>query len=149
MKAFRLPLALCFFLITPWATYAQTKTDLIGTWSDNPKTSITISVISKTGQLNGTYSDRSGPIEQTFPLVGWVNLVEPGPKGEKVIPVIFTVQRDAGGSLMVWSGYLSKGKEGKLTIATIWNWISASSDPDSHISRTAINTAVFKPGSAQ
>lgn len=149
MKAFRLPLAFCFFLFTPWVTYAQTKNDLIGTWHDKPKTSITISGISKTGQINGIYTDRSGAIEQTFPVVGWVNLVAPEPKGEKVVPVILIAQRDAGGSIMVWTGYLSKNKDGKLTIATIWNWISPSPDPDFHANQTIVNTAVFKQESEQ
>jgi len=63
------------------------------------------------------------------------------------VPVIFTVQYDPLGGIMVWAGYLSAGKNGKLSITTIWNVIRADGDPDSAL-HSAINEAVFNPGAA-
>jgi hypothetical protein len=149
MKALWLSAALCFFLLMTRIASAQCSKDLIGMWHNDLKVSLTITAISPAGQLTGTYVSAPGASGQVFPLVGWVSPVEAVPKKDHVVPVIFTARWDPYGSITVWTGYLSKGKDGVLTITTIWNVVRADADPDNALERSEIKSAIFKPGLAR
>ena len=53
------------------------------------------------------------------------------------------------GSITVWSGYLCRGDNGKLSITTIWNFVHEDADPDALLDQTKANVTVFKPGPAK
>jgi hypothetical protein len=147
MKVCRLTVVLYSFLLWSVTAYGQSSNNLIGTWHNELRATLVITAISPSGQLTGTYVVQRGNSGQTFSLTGWVNPIASAPKKVHDVPVIFTVQYDPLGSIMVWAGYLSAGKDGKLSITTIWNLVRADGDPDSALN-SAINEAVFNPGVA-
>ncbi len=134
------------FLLVSAATFGQTSNDLIGAWHNETKATITITMIAPTGLITGSYQGRPGAAEQTLPITGWVYPVAPSPETAHVVPVIFTVQLAPYGSLIVWSGYLSRGKDGINTITAIWSVVTAAPDPDNSPDHNAVNAAVFRPG---
>ncbi len=146
MKTGWLTVAFFFFLLTGATAFGQTSNDLIGAWHNETKATITVTAIAPTGVITGTYHARPGTAEQTLPLTGWVDATAPVPKEKHVVPVILTVQLAPYGSIIVWSGYLSKGNDGLNTITTIWSVVTATPDPDNSPDHNAVNAAVFKPG---
>lgn len=147
MKVCWLTIVLYSLLLFSGAAYGQSSNNLIGIWHNKLRATLIIKSISQSGQLTGTYAVQRGATGQTFLLIGWVNPIAPVPKKAHVVPVIFTVQFDPLGSIMVWAGYLSAGKDGRLSITTIWNVVRADGDPDNAFHST-INKAVFNPGYA-
>jgi hypothetical protein len=148
MKASWLTVALCSYVLINAPVYGQTSNDLIGTWHNESQSTIRITAIAPSGQITGTYISQPGTPGQVFPLFGWVKPIADGAKGPPIIPVLFRVKGGAYGTITVWSGYLSKGKDSKLSITTIWDVIRAYADPDSSPDNGTVNFAVFKPGPA-
>jgi hypothetical protein len=148
MKARWLTLAFCSFVLINVPAYCQTSNDLIGTWHNEQQATITIKAVSPVGQLTGNYISQPGTSGQVFPLFGWVKPVADSSKGPHIVPVLFRVQGGVYGTITVWSGYLSKGKDGKLSITTIWDIVRAYADLDSSPDNGTVNSAVFKPGPA-
>ena len=147
MKGRLLTVVLCSFLLIKVAAYGQSSNDLIGTWHNELKATLTITAIAPAGQLTGTYQPGLTS-DQIFPLIGWVNPVAPVPKKYHVVPVIFMIQLAPYGSIIVWSGYLSRGNDGIPSITTIWNVVQARADPDFPVDHSATNSAIFEPGPA-
>jgi hypothetical protein len=148
MKARWLTVALCSFVFINVPAYGQTSNDLIGIWHNEQQSTVSITAISPGGQITGTYISQPGTPGQVFLLFGWVKPVADGTKGPHIIPVLLRVQGGAYGTITVWSGYLSKGKDGSLSITTIWDVVRAYADPDSSPDNCTVNSAVFKPGPA-
>jgi hypothetical protein len=146
MKTGWFTVAFFFFLLGGKAASGQTSNDLIGAWHNETKATITITAVAPTGAITGSYQARPGAAVQTLPLTGWADTVIAAPETAHVLPVIFTVQLAPYGSVMVWSGYLSKGKDGTNAITTIWSVVTATPDPDNSPDHNAVNAAVFKPG---
>jgi hypothetical protein len=141
MKTRWLSLTFYSLLLINAPAYSQTNKDLIGTWHNELKATINIIAIAPDGQLTGTYVSQPGKV---FPIFGWVN---PASKEVHVVPVIFRVKGGVYGTITVWAGYLSKGKDGTLSITTIWNVVRAYADPDSS-PEVDNNESIFKPGPA-
>ena len=146
MKTGWITAAFFSFLLAGTAASGQTSNDLIGAWHSETKATITITRVAPTGAITGTYHARPGTTEQALPLTGWVDAAAPVTKQEHVVPVILTAQLAPYGSVIVWSGYLSRGKDGINTITTIWNVVTAAPDPDNSPDHNAVNAAVFRPG---
>jgi len=144
MKVFHLTLVLYVFLLIHGAACAQNSHDLIGSWHNESQATLSITAIAPNGRISGSYIVRE--TKQAFPLFGWAGPAKP--EDVPVVPVLFRVQGGAYGTLTVWAGYLSKGKDGKLSITTMWNIVRAYADPDSSPDNGAVNFAVFKPGPA-
>src|ERR1700722_5701121 len=121
MKARWLTLAFCSFVFINMPAYGQTSNDLIGTWHNEQQSAISITAISPGGQLTGTYVSQPGTPAKVFQLYGWVKPVADSSKGPHIVPVLFRVQGGVYGTITVWSGFLSKGKDGRLSITTIWD----------------------------
>jgi hypothetical protein len=147
MKKCLLLIVLCSFLLLSKAAFGQRRSDLIGTWHNKSKATLNITSISPGGQLSGTYIAVDGDAKRTFPINGWVNPVPSGPKSAHVVPVLFTVRVDPLGSTAFWAGYLSRERDGRFSITTIWKVVRADDDPDA-LSHSATDVAVFKPGPA-
>jgi len=145
MKARWLTLAFCSFVLINMPVYGQTSNDLIGTWHNESQALLNITAISPGGQFTGTYVSEPGKV---FPLYGWVKPVVDSSKGPNIVPVLFRIQGGVYGTITVWSGYLSKGKDGRLSITAIWDEVRAHADPDSSPDNGTVNFAVFKPGPA-
>jgi hypothetical protein len=135
-----------FFLLTSTVASGQCTKDLIGTWHNQARATITITGVGPTGVITGTYHARPETAEAILPLSGWVDTAAQSPETGHPLPVIFTVQLAPYGSVIVWSGYLGKGKEGANAITTIWSVVTAAPDPDNSPDHNAVNAAVFKPG---
>ena len=148
MKAGWFFVAFFFFFLISGAAIGQTSNDLIGAWHNEAKATITITGIGPTGVITGTYHARPGSAEAILPLTGWVDATAPVPKEKHVVPVILTVQLAPYGSIVVWSGYLSKGTDRANAITTIWSVVTAAADPDYSPDHNAVNAVVFKPGMA-
>ena len=146
MKGRLLTVVLCSFLLIKVAAFGQSSNDLIGMWHNELKATLTITAIAAAGQLTGTY--QPGTSDQIFPLIGCVNPVAPVTKNYHLVPVIFMIQLAPYGSIIVWSGYLSRENDGMLSITTIWNVVQAGADPDFPMDHSAANSAIFKPGPA-
>ncbi|HTD40055.1 MAG TPA: avidin/streptavidin family protein [Mucilaginibacter sp.] len=129
--------------------YGQNSNDLIGIWHNELQETLTITAISSTGQLTGTYRYRPETDDSSFQLNGWAGPDTAAPKKGAVVPVIFMAWMAPYGSVKVWSGYLTKADDGRTSIFTIWNVIRALADPDPPLDQSAINKATFKPGAAQ
>jgi len=149
MKAGRFTVTFFSFLLVSATAFGQTSNDLIGAWHNETKATITVTGIAPTGVITGTYHARPGTAEAILPLTGWVDAAAPATKEAHVVPVILTVQMAPYGSIIVWSGYLSKGNNGLNTITTIWSIVTAAPDPDNSPDHNAVNAAVFKPGVAE
>ncbi len=144
MKTRWLTITLCLFVLIHTPAYGQNSNDLMGVWHESRAT-LTITAIAPSGQLTGTYTP--GTADRVFPVAGWVNMVTP--KGVHVVPVLFTSKGGVYGTITAWSGYLSKGNDGRLSITTIWNIVRAYADPDSAPDNAAVTIAVFTPGPAR
>jgi hypothetical protein len=149
MKAGWFTVAFFFFFLASAGAFGQCSNDLVGAWHNETKATITITMVAPNGVITGTYNARPVAAEATLPLTGWVDAAAPVPNEAHVMPVILTVQLAPYGSIIVWSGYLSKGKDGISTITTIWSVVTAAPDPDNSPDHNAVNAAVFKPGVAE
>jgi hypothetical protein len=80
---------------------------LTGTWKNQLGSTLTISNIdASSGQISGSYRSPSGAGSNTeYPLLGWVNTIQPGTSHTNhVVVVSFSVRWGQIGTVTAWNG---------------------------------------------
>jgi hypothetical protein len=113
---------------------------LEGEWHNQLKSTLIIkSVDPQTGAITGSYRSPSGTTGNPFPLVGWVNVVEPAEKKDNVVIVSFSVRWGTYGSITAWNGYFRDNK-------IVGQWLLTRSNSDFPWDHILTGQDQFEPG---
>ncbi|AVS60822.1 autotransporter [Paracidovorax avenae] len=139
--------AACLALLGGCASMAQstpTCTSPVGDWKNQLGSTLSITAVSPSGQISGTYTSPSGTTGLAYPLTGWVNNPAPSSPAPSNLPAFaFSVQWGSSyGSITSWTGTCDVSG-GVPTITTLWNLVRTGSQYSwDHI---LTNSDVFVP----
>ena len=103
--------------------------DLKGTWCSELESIMEIQGLDLTsGEIRGSYTTEMGGKMRSFPLLGWVNTLEPKEGRHSVHVLSFSVHWGDLGSITSWTGTYERDESGKPILKTIWNLVRPSTN---------------------